>query len=125
MKVLIAIAATALLTALVANNFPWWVCGVIAFIVAFALRLRAPSAFLAGLSGVALAWGLAAIWMDIQNAGVLSKRIGELFFGLPAFGILLITALLGGLVGGLGAWTGSSLASLLYGKDKTRLASVR
>jgi hypothetical protein len=116
MKTLIGVIATGLITAMLLNNFPWWSCGIIAFVVAFALRFKAGAAFLSGFTGVALAWGLIAGWIDSQNAGVLSGRIGELFGGLSSALVVLITTVIGGLIGGLGGISGAALAQMVFGR---------
>ncbi len=114
MKTLIGIIAIGLITALLSNNFPWWSCGIIAFVVAFALRMKTGAAFLCGFAGVALAWGIMAGWIDAHNAGQLSHKIGNLFGGLSSVLLVILTALLGGLVGGLAGMTGGFLARLIF-----------
>jgi hypothetical protein len=125
MKTLIAIVSIAFLTALSANILPWWICGVIAFAVTMIMRLPAGASFLAGLLGVAFAWGISAGLADAQNDSVLSTRIGELFFGLPSLAVVCLTAILGGLVGGLAGWTGSALAIVIYKKERTGISTAR
>ena len=68
--------------------------------------------FLAG----ALVWGSYAIWLDVANEGLLSGRIGELFAGIGSAGVLAVTVLLGGLLGGMGSLTGGFGAKLLAKK---------
>lgn len=117
MKALIGIVATGLITALLSDNFPWWCCGIIAFVVALGLRLRPGTAFIVGLVGVALAWGMYAEWIDTQNSSILSARIGSLFGGISAFMIVVITAVIGGVVGGFGGMTGGALSALVFKKQ--------
>jgi len=117
MRTLIGVIATGLITALLSNNFPWWSCGIIAFVVAFALRLKTGASFFSGFAGVALAWGIMAGWIDSQNAGALSARIGNLFGGLSSALVILITAVIGGLIGGLGGTSGGALASMVFKRN--------
>jgi len=56
-----------------------------------------------GFLGVALLWGIAAFQIDIANEGILSARMEEIF----GRNMLLLTILLGGLLGGMGALTGT------------------
>ncbi|MFM7840042.1 MAG: hypothetical protein ACKO6K_10770, partial [Chitinophagaceae bacterium] len=65
-------------------------------------------AFLAGFVALFLLWGALAFWIDQQNQSILSHKVAQLF---PLQGssliLILITALVGALVAGLGALTAS------------------
>jgi hypothetical protein len=93
--------------------FPWWWPAIAAYAVGYWLPKRPWSAFIAGFAGTALAWGAMAGFLDWRNHHILSDRIAQLF-SLPT-GLLLppITALLGGLMGGMGAWAGYALRAYL------------
>ena len=82
------------------------------FLVAVLVAQRPGKAFLAGFLGLFLLWGCVALWLDIRNKGVLSGRIGELLgLGNNSMLLILVTALLGGLVAGFAALSGSYLRS--------------
>lgn len=67
-------------------------------------------AFLAGLLGIFILWAVIASWIDIKNNSILSHKISELIkVGGSSVLLILITALVGGLVGGFAAMAGSSL----------------
>ena len=89
--------------------FPWWWPAVAAYAVGFWLPRRAGSAFASGFAGTALAWAAFACFRDWRNHHLLSGRIAVLFH-LPA-GMLVpaVTALVGGIMGGLAAWAGFTL----------------
>jgi hypothetical protein len=93
--------------------FPWWWPAIAAYAVGYWLPKRPWSAFVAGFIGTALAWGGMAAFLDWRNHHILSDRIAQLF-SLPT-GLLLppITSLLGGLMGGMGAWAGFALRAYL------------
>jgi hypothetical protein len=118
MKLLFAILISGLGTLLLISTLPWWFCGVVAFIVCMAFRLSAGQAFLAGLIGVGLAWGISSGLIDAKNDSILSARIGELFGGLSSVLVIILTAILGAITGGLGGWTGGSLGALLWNKPQ-------
>lgn len=63
--------------------------------------------FLAG----AIFWGLAAFLKDSASSSILSARIGILFGNQSPGALLGLTALIGGITGGLGGWCGA-----LFGK---------
>jgi cbb3-type cytochrome oxidase subunit 1 len=112
MKFIVALILTALLS-FAAGLFavlPWWSFAICAFIVALAVHQRAGKAFLSGFLALALLWGLMALFIDSKNDHILSTKIANL---LPLGGsyivLILVTALIGGLVAGLAAMTGSYL----------------
>jgi hypothetical protein len=93
---------------------PWWWCALIAYAVGF-FAPRAGIAFRAGFFGVAFAWLLRAGLLDWRNHGLLAARVAALFHLPLTFWLYAITAMIGGIAGGLGAWAGQSLGSYLRG----------
>ncbi len=104
---------TLLLSGILLNFLPWWVIGIVAAIAALVFRTKPVFSFLAGFLGIALLWGLYAGYLDGQNESILSSQLGQIFKGLSSMGLILTTALIGGLVGGLSAMTGSLLRKLV------------
>lgn len=112
MKLTVSVILTALLAMVGGFYFPWWSLAIAAFLIATLVHQKAPKAFLGGFLGIFLLWGGLAWWKDIENGGLLSKRMAELLkLGGNSFLLILVTALIGGLVGGLAAMTGSFLRS--------------
>jgi hypothetical protein len=112
MKFLSALVLTALL-AFAAGLYgaaPWWSFAITSFIVAVAVHQRAFRAFAAGFLGLFLLWGILAIMKDNANEHLLATKVANI---LPLGGsywlLIFITALVGGLVAGLSALTGSFL----------------
>jgi hypothetical protein len=112
MKLIVATLVTPLLVFVSGLYFPWWALAIAAFIVGVLVHQRAAKAFLSGFLGVFILWAVLAWVIDSRNDGTLSARIAEL---LPLGGnpilLILVTALVGGLVGGFGAMSGSLLRS--------------
>jgi ABC-type antimicrobial peptide transport system permease subunit len=55
-------------------------------------------------------WGVLALWIDLKNESILSHKIAQIFpLGGSSILIILITALIGALVGGFAGMAGSSL----------------
>ena len=110
MKFLVAIVLTAILAFISGLFLPWWGIAITSLLVAVLIHQKAGKAFLSGLLGVMLLWVGLAWLIDMKNNGVLSKKIAQL---LPLGGnvilLILVTGLLGGLVGGFAAMTGSYL----------------
>jgi hypothetical protein len=112
MKFIVAIALTALLAFAGGLWFGWWIIAVAAFVIALLIHQRAGKAFFSGLLGVFILWGALAWWIDMKNEHVLTKKIAEVLpLGGNSLLLILVTALIGGLVAGFGAMSGSYLRS--------------
>jgi len=110
MKFIVALVLTALLSFIAGLHFPWWSIAIAAFIVALLIQQKSWKAFLAGFIGLLLLWSGLAFWIDVKNESILSARIGELFgIGNNSFLLILITGIIGGLVAGFAALSGSFL----------------
>jgi hypothetical protein len=102
--------------------FPWWWPAVAAYAVGFWKPRRAGAAFLSGFAGPALAWAGLAAWMDQRNHHLLSARIAALFHAPDGWALIAATGVIGGMMGGLGAWAGFSLRA--YARPHKPLAAV-
>ncbi|MBS1586233.1 MAG: hypothetical protein JSS82_11885 [Bacteroidetes bacterium] len=112
MRFVSTILITATIAFLLTMSLPWWMVAVAAFIVALLLPQRLGRSFLSGFLGIFLFWLVYALLRDVANDHILSTRMAKLFFHVPgSFLFLCVAALVGGLVGGLGAWTGAALRS--------------
>ena len=112
MKFIVALILTALLSFIAGLYFPWWSIALCAFITALLIYQRSWKAFLAGFIGLLLLWSGLALWIDVKNESILSARIGELFgIGNNSFLLVLITGIVGGIVAGFAAMSGSFLRS--------------
>lgn len=112
MKFFVAIILTALLAFISGLFFPWWGIAVTSLLVAVLVHQKAGKAFLAGFLGVFLLWAALALWIDMKNNGILSKKIALVLpLGGNAILLILVTGLVGGLVAGFAAMSGSFLRS--------------
>jgi hypothetical protein len=112
MKFLAAFLLTALVAFIAGLQLPWWSIAIVSFLVALLIRQRAGRAFLAGFLGVFVLWCILSWWIDTKNESILSSRIGLLLgVGQHPFLLILITGVVGGLVAGLAALSGSFLRS--------------
>lgn len=95
---------TIMLLGLLVHQFtPWWSIVIVTAIVGGIFNEHAGQSFMFGFVGVFLLWGVAAYQIDIGNESILSTRMEEIFGG----NMIILTALLGGLLGGMGALTGT------------------
>ena len=113
---------------------PFWIIVIVAFLVSFFLarpkkkhpgygrkrKRQSPAfSFLAGFIAIALLWGGMAYFIDQANASVLSEKMASLLRvkGLiPLSSSMLmigLTALIGGLLGGLGSLSGNLLGIIV------------
>ena len=112
MKFLVAIVLTALLAFISGLFLPWWGIAITSLLVAVLVHQKAGKAFLAGFLGVFILWAGLAWWIDMNNNGVLSKKIASVLpLGGSSLVLILVTGLIGGLVAGMAAMSGSFLRS--------------
>ena len=113
MKFLIATILTALLSFIAGIYIPlWWFFAVVALLVALLIHQKAGNAFFAGFLGLFILWFILAFWTDYENHGVLSVKIASLLpLGGSKWILMIFTAVIGGLVAGFAALSGSYLRS--------------
>ncbi len=85
---------------------PWWALAGIGAVGGWLWAKGNGHSFWSGFWGGFLLWLFFALLRDVANGGILSARVGALFLGLPRWGLLGVTGLLGGLLSGLGVFTG-------------------
>lgn len=96
-----------LLSALAQLILPWWSIAVVAFGVCVWRSTGGAQAFLTGFLGVALVWLVYALLIHTRTDGIFTGRMGMLLFKSGSAALpLLVTVILGGLVGGLAGLTG-------------------
>ncbi|AII51730.1 hypothetical protein [Hymenobacter sp. APR13] len=87
---------------------PWWVITPLCMGLAFFSAATPGPAFGTGFLGIGLGWLGLAGWLSLQNHHILAQRVAQLLpLGGSAGALLLVTAIVGGLVGGLAALAGS------------------
>jgi hypothetical protein len=112
MKIITAIVLTGFLAFVlgVYSTLPWWSFAVSSLVVSVAIRQRPGKSFLAGFLGLFLLWAGMALIKDAANEHILSAKVATI---LPLGGsylvLILVTGIVGGLVSGLAALTGSYL----------------
>jgi hypothetical protein len=86
---------------------PWWAAAAIAFVAALFIGKTSGKAFWSGFGAIFVLWLILALMKSMPNENMLASRVIQLF-PLPHqwILILLISALIGGLVGGLAALSG-------------------
>jgi hypothetical protein len=93
--------------------FPNWIIAPVAFVVSLLIPMRPALAFLSGFLALFLLWGGLALAANLPNEGILATRIAWLLpLGGSPYALILVTALVGAVVGGGGALTASFLKNI-------------
>ena len=106
MKFVIQFVAITLAGFVLELFMPWWCIAVAAFAAGYALKSKAN--FLAGLLGISLLWFVKVWLVDASSAAPLAERVAGIF-SLTKPLLVLVTVLIGGLVGGFAAMSGAVL----------------
>lgn len=107
MRFWIHVLLIAILSSIAEWVWAWWMISLVSFLIIGFTRTRPAKSFLAGFTGVALSWLVWVLWQDIANEHILSGRMAKLF-GLPNYPLfIVVTIVLGGLIGGLSGLTAS------------------
>jgi hypothetical protein len=110
MKFGISILLTILVSFVAGFYLPFWSVALVSFLVAVFIHQKPWMAYLAGFLGIFLLWALLAWWIDAQNNSILSTRMATLFpLGGSSALLILISGIVGAIVGGLSALSGSFL----------------
>lgn len=85
---------------------PWWSIAIAAFIGGYFFTTRLN--FLSGFLSTGLLWALTSIIIDLSASAPLTERVAAIF-SLPETMLFVVTALIGGIVGGFAAMAGGAL----------------
>ena len=105
MKFIAQVVLVLLISLLLQLFLPWWTMAIGAFAIALLFRRSGFTSFLAGLLGAGLLWYLAA-YMTTVGSSALAERIAAILPTKSVSMLLLVTAVIGGLVGGFASMTG-------------------
>lgn len=109
-KFLVNTLLIALLSFAAGLFLPNWVIAFVAFGVSLLIPLRPLAAFLSGFAALFILWGGLALAADLPNNGILATKVAWILpLGGSHYLLVLLTALIGALVGGGGALTASFL----------------
>lgn len=110
MRFFLATLLTIAISFLLGLFLPWWSVAVGCLLAALLVHQNLLTSFLAGFLGIFVLWFAIAFWLDYQNESILSKKVATIF---PLHGsglaLMLVTSLVGALVGGFAAMIGSSI----------------
>jgi hypothetical protein len=107
MKFLIQFVAILFAAHLLALFMPWYSIALAAFVMGYILKSN--TNFLAGFSAIATLWIFNAWLIDSASSSDLAERVAKLLMLKYEIVLFLVMAIIGGLVGGFAALTGSLL----------------
>ncbi len=109
MKTILLSGAVAILTFAIQSFFPWWSVAIIPFAAGLLFAKKGGQAFAIGCIGVFLVWLIHTLLIQYGSTGLMGDKIATLF-GLPAPALIVVTATLGGIIGGISGLTGYYLS---------------
>jgi len=117
MKFFFLCILSALVALLLGPFVPFWGVMFIIGICAALVGGKQLITFLGAGVGVALVWFAVPLWVTIRTGSELPVKIGAIMgFDNPVL-LILITSLIGFLIGGFSAWTGVSFRRIFRGPD--------
>jgi hypothetical protein len=88
---------------------------VVALLISVIIRQKHLASFICGFVSLLLLWGFLSFWISMKNDDILAHRVSLLIFKVDSPNLLIfVTALIGAMVAGFAALTGSYLR-----KEKT------
>ena len=110
MKFIVSLLLIMLLAFVACLYLPWWSIAIVAFIVAIGIPQSPMRSFLTGFLALFLLWGGLSFWISSANAHLLAQKVSLLILKMDNPYLLIIaTALIGALVAGFAALSGSYL----------------
>ena len=106
MKAIFAFILIVLFGSLASIFLPWWVISIVCFLVGMAFLDSGWQAILIGFFSVLLIWSVAALYQSYFNDFILLDRMGKLLEVPSPYLVIVITSILGGLIGMLSTLSG-------------------
>ena len=92
--------------------FPWWTLSIVAFLISVLIQQKPLTSFICGFVSLFLLWGFLSFVISTQNDHILAHRVSLLIFKTDSpFLLIIVTALIGAIVGGFAALAGSFVRS--------------
>jgi hypothetical protein len=107
MRIFIQIIAIVFLGFILELFLPWYVIALVAFL--FGYLFESESNFLGGFLGVAILWLIQIGIVVLSSSSTLLEKVSRIFPVKESWILVLITALIGGLVGGFACLSGAML----------------
>ena len=96
-----------IITAILQFFTPWWTIALVPFIVAAWRPKSSWKSFGISFLAIAILWFAYGLYLHIVSKGAMSNRIAEIFSLPNGILLLIVTAIVGGLVGGFAGLAGA------------------
>jgi len=103
MKFLLQTLSTIIGCFIVQYLLPWWTMALVALLVGYTFHNSGKVSFVSGFLGAGLLWLGMAYYMDATTQSILTDKVNKLF----PLNVFIMMVLIGGLVGGFSALTGT------------------
>ena len=114
MKIIVSIILIALIAFVLGIYMPWWSIALAAFLVPLVIDQKSGWAFLSGFMALFLLWGIMSWTISSNNQQIFAHKISKLILSTDSPTLLIfVTALLGAIVAGFAALSGSLLRKLI------------
>lgn len=108
MKFIISAILIILFSFLSCLYLPWWSVAIVAFLISIIIQQGHLASFICGFISLFLLWGFLSFWISMENGNILAHRVSLLIFKTDSPILLIfVTALIGAMVAGFAALTGS------------------
>ncbi len=107
MKFIIQLVSIAVLAFILELFLPWWSIAISAFVLGYGFKSNAN--FFAGFLGIGLLWLFKALVIDMSAAMPLAENVAAILKLNSKALLMLVMVVIGGVVGGFAALTGSLL----------------
>ena len=115
MKFVVSLLLIMLLSFIACLYLPWWSIAIMAFIVAATIPQSGLMSFLVGFCGLFILWGGLSLWISSSNDHILAHKTSLLFIKTDSpYLLILLTAIIGALVGGFAAMCGCYFRKVFF-----------
>lgn len=119
MRFFVQVILTSLLSYILQQFIAPWIVVPVALLVALMTQNNASAAFLGGFAAISLLWMTKATMIDVYTNSILSVKVAAVLGLKSSIMLILLTGLIGGLLGGLGAASGQHIRYMLKRKQRS------
>lgn len=119
MRFIVQVILTSFLSYILQQFIAPWIVVPIAMFIALLTQNNAFAAFLGGFAAIALLWMAKATMIDVYTNSILSAKVAVILGVKSSIMLILLTGLVGGLLGGLGAASGQHILYMLKRKQRS------
>ena len=91
---------------------PWWLIVPVSLLAGWFFPINGKTAFAQGVAGVGLLWGVSTVTIHLKNSGILADRVAPILFLPEGWSLVIVSTLIGALLGGLSCFTGWKLRDI-------------